>query len=86
MATEKEISQIKELPGLVFAVAMSPDGQTLACGCIVWGEKTKWDGTTGEVKLFKIKSEAEIATLKGHAKLVRSLAFSPNGKNSRIGK
>lgn len=49
-------------------LAFSPDGKTLAVGC---GEG---------VKLFDPRTGKEVRFLPGHARPVRSLAFSPGGK------
>jgi len=51
--------------GLVFAVAFSPDGKTLATG--------SFDNT---VKLWDFASGKELRTLKGHASPVYGVAFS----------
>lgn len=52
----------------VTSVRFSPDGKVLAVG----GSR--------EVRLFDPASDKVLATLTGHAGLVRSLAFSPDGK------
>src|SRR5262249_45653184 len=53
----------------VFAVAYSPDGNTLASGSA--------DGT---VRLWNPNTGLIIATLEGHTGSVLSVAYSPNGK------
>ncbi|HEX5270856.1 MAG TPA: WD40 repeat domain-containing protein [Gemmataceae bacterium] len=60
--------------GTVYAVALSPDGKTLASG----GEDRLirlWDPTTGKAR----------GTLEGHSGWVRCLAFSPDGKTLASG-
>ena len=53
---------------MVFSVAFSPDGTTLASGSL--------DHT---VKLWNVATGNNIATLQGHTDWVRSVAFSPDG-------
>ncbi|GAB5036277.1 wd40-repeat protein [Nannochloropsis oceanica] len=52
----------------IFSVAFSPDGSKLACG-----------GSDGLVYVFDVETGALIASLQGHTKPVRSLAFTPTG-------
>ncbi len=64
--------------GNLLAVAFSPDGRTLACGCgkdigdpyDLFGEVQLWDVRTGEL----------LETLKGHEGGVTCLAFTDEGK------
>jgi RNA polymerase sigma factor (sigma-70 family) len=44
VATGKEVRRIQDGPGVVYAVAVSPDGKTLAAGS--WGRLTLYDLTT----------------------------------------
>jgi transcription initiation factor TFIID subunit 5 len=53
----------------IYAMAVSPDGATLASG-----------GTDGTVKLLDLSSGRERLALKGHVGPVFSLAFSQDGK------
>src|SRR3712207_4503941 len=53
---------------LVFSVAVSPDGSTLATA--------SFDNT---IKLWDLKSGKEKSTLKGHTSPVYSVVFSPDG-------
>jgi WD40 repeat protein len=53
---------------LVFSVAFSPDGKTIA--------SASRDNT---VKLWNLKGQ-ELQTLKGHSSSVNGVAFSPDGK------
>src|SRR5947209_5077881 len=54
---------------VVFAVAFSPDGKTLA--------SASQDNT---IKLWGVKTGEEHAILKGHTSVVSSVAYSPDGK------
>ena len=56
------------LSGGVMAVAVSPDGATLASG-----------SASGRVQLLGLESNQIVATFSGHAQAIRSLAFSPDG-------
>lgn len=59
---------------VVFSVAFSPDGSTLASG--------SWDNT---IKLWDEASAKCTKTLAGHSVAVSSLAFSPTGPPWRQG-
>ena len=56
------------LSAAVTAVAVSPDGATLASG-----------SAGGQVQLLDLQSSRVVATLSEHAQEIRSLAFSPDG-------
>src|SRR5688572_5069652 len=55
--------------GIVYSVAFSPDGKTLASGS---GDKT--------IRLWEVNTGRLIRALSGHGGTVRSVAFSPDGK------
>src|SRR5262245_12334240 len=55
--------------GIVYAVAFSPDGKTLASGS---GDKT--------IRLWDVGAGRLIRSMAGHGGTVRSIAFSPDGK------
>ena len=55
--------------GIVYSVAFSPDGKTLASGS---GDKT--------IRLWDVGSGRLIRSLAGHGGIVHSVAFSPDGK------
>jgi WD40 repeat protein/uncharacterized caspase-like protein len=54
---------------LVYSVAFSPDGKTLASGS---GDRS--------IKLWSVETGQELRTLSGETKDVRTVAFSPDGK------
>ncbi len=61
-------------PGPIAAIAIGPDGGTLAVG-----------GSGGEVRLYNVADAARKATLKGHAGGIYALAFSPDGSRVATG-
>jgi len=67
--TFKEIWISPTSPGVVYSVAFSPNGQTLA--------SASKDRT---VRLWDLNTQEAIANLKGHSYHVSSVAFSPNGQ------
>jgi WD40 repeat protein len=67
----------------VFAVAISPDGKTLATGSGTFDNDRGW--LDGEIRLWDVASRRELATLRGHRRLVVCLAFSPDGRTLASG-
>ena len=68
--------------GSGMAVAFSKDGKTLASGHSLWEAATGKDAAKerGEVRLWDVATGKKTKTLEGHAKGVRSVAFSPDGQ------
>jgi WD40 repeat protein len=64
--------------GVIWSVAFTPDGKTLASGGGVHGKP-------GELKLRDAATGAARATLRGHEYAVSSVAFSPDGKTLASG-
>jgi WD40 repeat protein len=71
VATGKERSRFA-VPGTLFAVALSPDGVTLASAGST--------GKSGQLKLWDLATGKERATFRGHTSSVSSVAFSPDGQ------
>ena len=55
----------------VYAVAISPDSQTLVTGS---------GGAENSLKIWKVRTAEVVRTLKGHSKAVLSLVMSPDGQ------
>jgi WD40 repeat protein len=67
--TGRELFAARGPAGPVFAVAVSPDGRTLASG-----------GADNAVRLWDLATCTPVAALERHTDRVLSLAFSPDGK------
>ncbi|HEY2296436.1 MAG TPA: helix-turn-helix domain-containing protein [Jatrophihabitans sp.] len=61
-------------PGTLFALAISPDGKTLAAG-----------GAGNVVDLWSLPSARHLTTLTGFDNTIFSLAFSPDGRTLAVG-
>jgi WD40 repeat protein len=68
----REFLRIDPKADLIFCVAMSPDGKSVACSGGTRSEK-------GFVKVFDAASGAERFCITGHHGPVRSIAYSPDG-------
>ena len=60
---------------VIWSVALSPDGKTLAGTCDYLKPAQLWDITTGAI----------VGVLAGHTKPVSSIVFSPDGKTIATG-
>ena len=68
METEEQKTTLKGHTDVVFSVAFSPDGTTLASG--------SYDNT---IRLWSVDNEDQKTTFEGHTSAVFSVAFSPDG-------
>ncbi|MBO3460980.1 trypsin-like peptidase domain-containing protein [Aetokthonos hydrillicola Thurmond2011] len=70
----RKLNSLNQFKGIVFSVAFSPDGKTLASG-----------GFDNTITIWNVVTGQEISTLNGHSISVDSVAFSPNGKTLASG-
>src|SRR5262249_539778 len=74
IATAKEVRSFVGSSEAIYALAVSPDGNSLATG-----------GLEGEVRVWDLASGQERFTLPGHSPCVTDLSFSPNSKTLTAG-
>jgi WD40 repeat protein len=73
VASGKQLHQLQRLKGTIYALAFSPDGETLA-----WGGGD--DGNEIHLHLADVATGKELRRCQGKGSYVRSLAFTPDGK------
>ena len=62
--------------GKIYTLALTRDGRYLAIGGFL-----SYKGLgSGNIKIIDLKSNRQVATLRGHTNVVHSLSFSPDGK------
>ena len=67
LQTGKELRTWKDLPGGVWAVAISPDGQRGLFGCGMMLEDGSWKrGTDHRLRLWDLQTGKELLVLQGH--------------------
>jgi WD40 repeat protein/uncharacterized caspase-like protein len=66
--------------GVIYAIALSPDGRWLAAGGFMAPGHGVRDGEVGDIRLYDFVSGKLVGLLRGHADVVNSLAFSRDGK------
>jgi WD40 repeat protein len=68
-ATNQQVADLTGFSSLIYAVAISPDGKTLAAGM-----------SDNTVELWDVAARRKLRTLTGHTYSVYSVAFSPDGR------
>jgi WD40 repeat protein len=69
----RELLRIDPKADLVFGVALSPDGKSVACSGGTLSE-------SGFIKVFDATSGTELCRITGHRGPIRAVAFSPDGQ------
>jgi WD40 repeat protein len=70
-ATSGELTAKLAIPKGLGPVAISPDGTVVACA--------RSDGLENVILLMDVETGREAHTLRGHSRIVQSIAFSPDG-------
>ena len=66
--------------GVIYAIALSPDGHWLAAGGFMAPGHGVRDNEVGDIRLYEFGSGKLVGLLRGHADVVNSVAFSRDGK------
>jgi len=66
--------------GVIYAVALSPDGRYLAVGGFLAEGYGKDDDKVGIIRLYDFYTGKLIRTLEGHENIINDLTFSPDGR------
>jgi WD40 repeat protein len=78
---DRVIRRLEDHKDLVEAVAYSPDGKfLLSAGGMTWEQGKLLDGSDFAIRLRDAASGEVVRRLAGHARGVKSVAFSPDGK------
>ena len=83
--TCKELYAFGGLSGEAFCMAFSSDDIRLAVGTRNFADQVRAGGIRGEVRLWDLTTGIDIATWKPHGQYVRTLAYSPDGKQLALG-
>src|SRR5262249_32019091 len=66
--------------GVIYAIALSPDGRWLAAGGFMAPGHGVRDNEVGDIRLYHFASGKLVGLLRGHGDVVNSVAFSRDGK------
>jgi WD40 repeat protein len=83
--TGKELYAFGGLSGEAFCMAFSSSGKRLAVGTRNFADQISSGGIRGEVHLFDLTTGKDVATWKPHGQYVRTLAYSPDGRQLALG-
>jgi len=82
----KELRQFKDQPGGVWAVALSADGKRALSSAGMIEKDGQWVmGADFSILLWDLEAGKVLRKLEGHTKEVRTVAFSPDGKQALSG-
>jgi WD40 repeat protein len=77
----RELRSWKDLPGGVWAVAISPDGKRGFFGCGMTQTDERWiRGTDFRMRLWDLENGKELRVFEGHTNETRAAAISPNAR------
>jgi WD40 repeat protein len=86
LKTGKELRQFKDQPGGVWAVALSADGKRALSSAGMIEKDSQWVmGADFSILLWNLEAGKVLRKLEGHTKEVRTVVFSPDGKQALSG-
>jgi WD40 repeat protein len=83
--TGKELRTFGGLSGQALCMAFSSDDKRLVVGTRNFADQVKAGGIRGEARFWDLTTGKDVATWKPHGQYVRTLAYSPDGKQLALG-